>query len=298
MQSDVKKSVYIVHIMIMLLLAAAAFGVQLWLNKKYFHEEEAAPPSPAISRNDTEGAKNLTFEEFSVKYPGYKTNIAGYEYSYTVPEGNILRVRDVDIPSNTANVYVSSGSPTSAKDLDVFVCNKSDEVGENGAFYRLSEGREQSGVSLYSRHNAFFVKGESDDTVRLDRINRDYCFFISRNPSSLRYIPMLMDSSGHCISGDDYVNNGLVFTSRYEDGQIFLKAVNVNVEDCECIAQLALKRLDGQVWRDTGAVVEKQGYEVPGYESAEKCIAIDLDGGIYKIGITIGGEYTETEFYV
>ena len=298
MQSDVKKSVYIVHIMIMLLLAAAAFGVPLWLNKEYFHEEEAAPPSPVISCNVTEGAGNLTFEEFSVKYPGYKINIAGYEYSYTVPEGNILRVRDVDIPSYTANVYVSSGSPTSDELTDVFVCNKSDEVGENGAFYRLSEGREQSGESLYSRHNAFFVKGESDDTVRLDRINRDYCFFISRNPSSLRYIPVLMDSSGYCISGDSYVNNGLVFTSRYEEGQIFLKAVNVNVEDCECIAELTLKRLDGQVWRKTGAVLDKQGYEVPGYESVEKCIDIDLDSGIYKIGITIGNEYTETEFYV
>lgn len=298
MQSEMKKSVFISHLMIMLLLAAAAFGVQLWINDLYFHKEKAAPPSPAISRNDTEGAKNLTFEEFSVKYPGYKTNIAGYEYSYTVPEGNILRVRDVGSPSYTANVYISSGSPTSAKDLDVFVCNKSDEVGENGAFYRLSEGREQSGVSLYSRHNAFFVKGESDDTVRLDRINRDYCFFVSRNPSSLRYIPVLMDSSGYCISGENYVNNGLVFTSRYEDGQIFLKAVNVNVEDCECIVQLALKRLDGKVWRDTGAVLDKQGFEVIGYENAEKCIAIDLDGGIYKIGITIGGEYTETEFYV
>ena len=107
-----------------------------------------------------------------------------------------------------------------------------------------------------------------------------------------------MDSSGYCISGDDYVNNGLVFTSRFEDGQIFLKAVNVTKDDCECLAELTLKRLDGQVWRDTGAVLDKQEFEVFGYESAEKCIAIYLDRGVYKIGVTIGNKYTETEFYV
>ncbi len=300
MQSEMKRSVIISHIMIMLLLAAAAFGVQLWLNKEYFHEEEVVSPSPVISCNVTEGAGNLTFEEFSVKYPGYKINIAGYEYSYTVPEGNIIRVRDVTYKQEyTANVYVSSGSPKFAEDLDVFVFNKYDETGDGGAFYSLPEGRKLSGQALYGRYIAdFYVKGETDDTIRIDRINRDYCFFVSRDSTSFKYIPVLMDSLGHCISGLAYINNGLVFTSRYEDGQIFLKAVNVKVKDCECIAELTLKRLDGQVWRDTGAVLDKQGYEVPGYESTEKCIDIDLDEGIYKIGITIGGEYTETEFYV
>lgn len=302
MQSEMKKSVIISHLMITLLLAAAAFGVQLWVNDLYFQKDKAVSPSPVISYNVTEGAKNLTLEEFSVKYPGYKTEIAGYEYSYTVPEGSIIRVRDVtNLPYKqeyTANVYVSSGYPKSAEDLDVFVCNKFDESGDNGAFYRLSDGRELSGQAIYSRHNAFYVKGESDDTVRLDRINRDYCFFVSRNPSSLRYMPVLMDSSGYCILGNSYFNNGLVFTSRYEDGKIFLKAVNVKVEDFECIAELTLKRLDGRVWRDMGAVLDKQGFEVPGYESAEKCIDIDLDSGVYKIGVTIGNEYTETEFYV
>lgn len=298
MQSEMKKSVIISHIMIMLLLAAAAFGVQLWLNKEYFHEEEVVSPSPVISCNVTEGAGNLTFEEFSVKYPGYKTNIVGYEYSYTVPEGNIIRVRYM-FPTFTANVYISSGLPKSAEDMDVFVFNKYDESGDGGAFYSLPEGRKLSGQELYGRYFAdFYVKGETADTIRLDRINRDYCFFISRDPLSLRYIPVLMDSSGYCISGDSYVNNGLVFTSRYEDGKIFLKAVNVLTEDCECMAELTLKRLDGQVWRDVGTVLDKQGYEVPGYESVEKCIAIDLDGGVYKIGVTIGNEYTETEFYV
>lgn len=302
MQSEMKKSVIICHIMITLLLAAAALGVQLWLNKWYFRKDEAVQPSPVISSSAAERAKNLTLEEFSVKYPGYKIEIAGYEYSYTVPEGNIIRVRDVtNLPYKqeyTANVYVSSGYPKSAEDLDVFVCNKFDESGDGGAFYSLPDGRENSGQALYSRNNAFYVKGETADTIRLDRINRDYCFFISRNPSSLRYIPMLMDSSGHCISGDDYVNNGLVFTSRYEEGQIFLKAVNVTKDDCECMAELTLKRLDGRVWRDTGAVLDKQGFEVIGYESAEKYITVDLDSGIYKIGVTIGKEYTETEFYV
>lgn len=298
MQFEIKRSVIISHLMITLLPAAAAVGVQLWLNKEFFYKEEAVPPSPVISINAAEIAKNLTLEEFSVKYPGYKIEIAGYEYSYTVPEGNIIRVRDVDYSPYTANVYVSSGSPKSAQNMDVFVCNKFDESGDNGAFYRLPDGRELSGQAIYSRHNAFYVKGESDDTVRLDRINRDYCFFVSRNPSSLRYMPVLMDSSGYCILGNSYFNNGLVFTSRYEDGKIFLKAVNVKVKDCECIAELTLKQLDGRVWRDMGAVLDKQGFEVPGYESAEKCIDIDLDSGIYKIGVTIGKEYTETEFYV
>ncbi|MBP0963663.1 MAG: hypothetical protein J5999_00010 [Oscillospiraceae bacterium] len=298
MQSEIKKSVIICHIMIMLLLAAAAFGVQLWLNKWYFRKEEAVQPSPVISSSAAESAKNLTLEEFSVKYPGYKTNIVGYEYSYTVPEGNIIRVRDMDFPTYTANVYISSGLPNSAEDLDAFVCNRFDKSWDDGAFYRLPEGKDNSGQAVFSRHDAFFVKGETDDTIRLDRINRDYCFFISRNPSSLRYMPVLMDNSGYCISGDDYVNNGLVFTSRFEDGQIFLKAVNVTKDDCECMAELTLKRLDGQVWRDVGTVLDKQGFEVIGYESAEKCIAVDLDSGVYKIGVTIGNKYTETEFYV
>lgn len=298
MQSEMKRSVIISYLMITLLLAAAAFGVQLWVNKAFFYKEEAVPPSPVISYNVTAGAKNLALEEFSVKYPGYKIEIAGYEYSYTVPEGNIIRVRDVDYSPYTANVYVSSGSPKSAQNMDVFVCNKSDESGDNGAFYRLPDGRELSGQALYSRNNAFYVKGETDDTIRLDRINRDYCFFVSRSPASLRYMPVLMDSSGYCILGNSYFNNGLVFTSRYEDGKIFLKAINVKVEDFECIAELTLKRLDGRVWRDMGAVLDKQGFEVPRYESAEKCIDIDLDSGVYKIGVTIGNEYTETEFYV
>lgn len=300
MQSEMKKSVIISHIIITLLLAAAAFGFQLWVNDLYFHKDKAVPPSPVISYNVTEGAKNLTLEEFSVKYPGYKIEIAGYEYSYTVPEGNIIRVRDVTYKQeNTANVYVSSGYPKSAEDLDVFVFNKYDETGDGGAFYSLPEGRRLSGQALYGRYVAdFYVKGETDDTIRLDRINRDYCFFVSRDSTSFKYIPVLMDCSGHCISGLAYINNGLVFTSRYEYGQIFLKAVNVTKDDCECMAELTLKRLDGQVWRDTGTVLDKQGFEVFGYESAEKCIAVDLDSGIYKIGVTIGKEYTETEFYV
>lgn len=302
MQSEMKKSVIICHIMITLLLAAAAFGVQLWINDLYFHKEKAASPSPVISYNVTEGAKNLTLEEFSVKYPGYKIEIAGYEYSYTVPEGNIIRVRDVtNLPYKqeyTANVYVSRGYPKSAEDLDVFVCNKYDETGDGGAFYSLPEGRELSGQALYSQNNAFYVKGETADTIRLDRINRDYCFFVTRSPGTFKYMPVLMDSSGHCILANIYFNNGLVFTSRYEEGQVFLKAVNVTKDDCECLAELTLKRLDGQVWRDVGTVLDKQGFEVMGYESAEKCIAVDLDSGIYKIGVTIGKEYTETEFYV
>lgn len=300
MQSEMKKSVIISHIMITLLLAAAVFGVQFWINDLYFHKEKAVSPSPVISYNVTESAKNLTLEEFSVKYPGYKIEIAGYEYSYTVPEGNIIRVRDVTYKQeNTANVYVSSGSPKSAEDLDVFVFNKYDESGDGGAFYSLPEGRRLSGQALYGRYIAdFYVKGETADTIRLDRINRDYCFFVSRDSTSFKYIPVLMDSSGHCISGLAYINNGLVFTSRYEDGQIFLKAVNVTKDDCECMAELTLKRLDGQVWRDTEAMLDKQGFEVMGYESAEKCIVVDLDSGIYKIGVTIGNKYTETEFYV
>lgn len=60
MQSEMKKSVIICHIMITLLLAAAALGVQLWINDLYFHKEKAVSPSPVISYNVTEGAKNLT----------------------------------------------------------------------------------------------------------------------------------------------------------------------------------------------------------------------------------------------
>lgn len=64
MQSEMKKSVIISHIMITLLLAAAVFGVQFWINDLYFHKEKAVSPSPVISYNVTESAKNLTLEEF------------------------------------------------------------------------------------------------------------------------------------------------------------------------------------------------------------------------------------------
>lgn len=176
---------------------------------------------------------------------------------------------------------------------------KAAEPQKKGCTYRIH----YTDVSLGGKSGdpAIYIYGETSDSPRLDSINSDNFFYLTRDEYG--YVtPCTLRSDG--TSGDigDYENNGWVFTSYYEDGVTTLKGTVISAKalyNNNNRVKIAVKKLDGLVWRSINLpafnTLLSVDYE---FESDTATIAKELEQGLYKIEVTVNGKRTETEFTV
>ncbi|MGN0695465.1 MAG: hypothetical protein ACI4J5_01725 [Oscillospiraceae bacterium] len=184
------------------------------------------------------------------------------------------------------------------------ICLRADSPEEDGAYYYMhfpfayknKRVRHHSGVDG-KYDDGFFVYGETDESIVLDRIDRNAYYFLSKDESG-DIIPAVYSNDGDMLDSEKYINNGLIFSSRYENGQIMLKAGNISPESCTYTPALTLKCLDGKVWRDTDIILPECVFSAEGYKKAEVSVPQSLEAGIYRIELCINDTFTMTEFFV
>lgn len=184
------------------------------------------------------------------------------------------------------------------------ICLRIDSPEEDGAYYYMhfpfayknERVRHHSGVDG-KYDDGFFVYGETDESIVLDRIDRDAYYFLSKDDSG-NIIPAVYSNDGDMLDSEKYLNNGLIFSSKYENGQIMLKAANVSSGSCTYTPQLTLKRLDGKLWRNTDIILPECEFSAERYKKAEVSVPQSLEAGVYRIELCINDTYTMTEFNV
>lgn len=162
--------------------------------------------------------------------------------------------------------------------------------------YNKEKTRHHDGVKTRF-DDGFYVYGENEPSIRLDRIDRNAYYFLSKDKYG-NIIPAVYDNSGTMLESEKYINNGLIFSSRFENGQLSIKARNISEESCTYTPEMTVKRLDGKVWRDTDIILPVTGFSAESFQSDEKLFDIGFDKGEYRIELCINETYTRTEFSV
>lgn len=161
-----------------------------------------------------------------------------------------------------------------------------------------AQGRRHRGVDGIA-DEGFLVYGETADSIRLGVVNRDTYFFLSEYEGEV--VPAFFDmASGDMLSEDEtkkFFDHGAVFTSRYEDGIIYLKATEVTGNVFEGRAELSLKKLDDMVWEDVPLGERYGDFYAECFGSDCEEIPVTLPRGLYRLTADIDGVKTSTEFY-
>lgn len=184
-------------------------------------------------------------------------------------------------------------------------CLRTDSSKEDGAYYYMHFPlayknewvRHHPGVEG-KYDDGFFVYGQNAESIVLDRIDRNTYFFLSKDETEGNIIPAVYSNEGDMLDSERFINNGLIFSSKYENGHILLKATNASSEDCTYTAVLTVKRLDGKIWRNTDIILPDSEFSAVGFHTDEKLFPAELDVGVYKIEVCINGTFTATEFTV
>lgn len=178
---------------------------------------------------------------------------------------------------------------------------------KDGAYYRMALISPEKGEVSFRRHSSdeeifvynnedIFVYGENANAIRLDIIDRDTYFFITKQNDEPTPV-MYNKAVGYETWNERAVNHGAVFTSRYEDGVIYLKATEVTGNVFEGRAELSLKKLDNMVWEDVPFGEWYGKFYAEGFGSDCEEIAVTLSRGLYRLTADIDGVKTSTEFY-
>lgn len=173
----------------------------------------------------------------------------------------------------------------------------------NGCYYRIhltDDGSDSEGIN---NDPVLLIYGRTADSIRLDRINRDAFLYFTRD-SLDRIVPEVLNYKDGSDDISRYENNGWVFTSFYEDGEIQLKATAVSDEavhddDFTVLTKICLKRLDGMVWRDVPLETDRAEFTFSGVRGSDTVrIEKKLPKGVYRLEVGLEGKYSYTEFYV
>ena len=163
---------------------------------------------------------------------------------------------------------------------------------KNGCTYRIHF------TDTVSDDPVIYIYGETSDSPKLDRIDHSTFFYFANENGYLS--PMVLTANGESLDKKDSENNGWVFTSYYENSTISLKGtVAYTNASLTNKAEIAVKKLDGLVWRDINVPQFNTEFSVNrAFESDTATIAKGLEQGVYKIEVTINEKTTSTEFYV
>ena len=108
--------------------------------------------------------------------------------------------------------------------------------------------------------SAFFVYGETDQSIRFRHIDRDHFFFITRDEEGRRTVSIVDKEFGR-YKGDDLFTDGRVWCAVYDEDGLRFDAVNrwtdrsgdyPDVGVYTGSAHVTVRELDGKVWRKTG----------------------------------------------
>lgn len=181
------------------------------------------------------------------------------------------------------------------------------DPGSGGSYYYMQcmtpTGRANS-QSLPSPHrnadNPFYVYGENAPSIRLNRIDRETVFYLTRNDDSEIYL-VILDSELHKVN-NIYSVNGKLYSSFYEDGVLSLKCTCLDIPNGysrqDETASLSLRKLNGRMWEDV-TFPEETTFSLRSYTDSEVKLEVPLEKGVYRMEIyPKSGGTTFTEFTV
>lgn len=181
---------------------------------------------------------------------------------------------------------------------------KAGSVDRNGCHYRMhiTDNGYYSGISeAHNPDTVLYIYGETGYSPRLDRINREAFFYLSRDGLD-RVVPTVLNLQDGYDSVAAHENNGWIFTSAYENGSIMLKGTVISDEpeqNEDFSAQISLKRLDERVWRDVPLGTDAAAFSFPGAAGSDTAvIEKELSRGVYRVEVCVNGKWTYTEFIV
>lgn len=175
-----------------------------------------------------------------------------------------------------------------------------------GSYYYMQcmtpTGRANS-QSLPSPHrnadNSFYVYGENVPSIRLNRIDRETVFYLTKDENEI--YPVILNSDLHSVS-DSFSVDGKLYSSFYKNGALFLKCTCLDVPQGyltqDEAARLFLRKLNDRMWEETD-FLEETSFKLRSYSDNEVKLEIPLEKGVYRMEIyPESGGIAVTEFTV
>lgn len=194
--------------------------------------------------------------------------------------------------------YNGDGNP----DYIIRTCNP----GSSGSYYYMQcmtpTGRANS-QSLPSPHrnadSSFYVHGENAPTIRLNRIDRETVFYLTKDGNEI--YPVILNSDLRSVS-DSFSVDGKLYSSFYENGVLFLKCTCLDIPQGysthDEAARLFLRKLNDRMWEKIDFHKETS-FQLRSYSDDEVKLEIPLEKGVYRIEIyPESGGIAVTEFTV
>ena len=229
-----------------------------------------------------------------------------YNYDY---DGHFILVLDD---------YNNDNNP----DFVIRVCNKNGKGGyyslnrtETDSYYCYGQSLNIAGRSEPS----FYICGTTEDSVRLDHIDKNHFFFLTENDGEI--CPAVFDSGFRRCDAEDYMIRDRLFSAFYSEGTLYLKATNSkeNMNTFDGTANITIRHLDGSIWRKVSQTEKLTFSErtkeqisrerdidgfIHGFLENDHFISIarkniELQKGLYSIEIEVpGDEIFYLDFYV
>lgn len=180
------------------------------------------------------------------------------------------------------------------------------DPGSSGSYYYMQcmtpTGRANS-QSLPSPHrnadSSFYVHGENAPSIRLNRIDRETVFYLTKDGNEI--YPVILSSDLRSVS-DSFSADGKLYSSFYENGTLFLKCTCLDIPQGystqDETARLFLQKLNDRMWEKTD-FPEETAFKLRSYSDNEVKFEIPLEKGVYRMEIyPESGGIAVTEFTV
>lgn len=168
--------------------------------------------------------------------------------------------------------------------------------------------------------DAFYIYGTNDDSIRLDHLDNEHCFFMTQDDSG-KIIPVIFDKNFIFCDAEDHLVRNRLFSSFYYNGTLYIKATNSkeNMNTFDGTANITIRHLDGSIWRKVSQTEKLTFSErtkeqisrerdidgfIHGFLENDHFISIarkniELQKGLYSIEIEVpGDEIFYLDFYV
>ncbi|MDE6596994.1 MAG: hypothetical protein K2K44_13420 [Oscillospiraceae bacterium] len=180
------------------------------------------------------------------------------------------------------------------------------DPGSSGSYYYMQcmtpAGRANS-QSLPSPHrnadSSFYVYGENAPSIRLNRIDRETVFYLTKDEDEI--YPVILNSDLYSVS-DSFSVDGKLYSSFYENGELFLKCTCLDIPQGystqDETARLSLRKLNDRMWEETD-FSDETSFRLRSYSDDEVKLEIPLEKGVYRMEIyPESGGTAVTEFTV
>ncbi len=180
------------------------------------------------------------------------------------------------------------------------------DPGSGGSYYYMQcmtpTGRANSQALPSPSRNAdssFYVHGESAPSIRLNRIDRNTVFYLTKDGNEI--YPVILNSDLRSVS-DSFSVDGKLYSSFYENGTLFLKCTCLDIPQGysaqDETVRLFLRKLNDRMWEETD-FPEETSFRLRSFSDNEVRLEIPLEKGVYRMEIyPESGGIAVTEFTV